>query len=146
MDEPWRRRRGFDRFDWCFFGINSGVVSHWLLTIYSVTAERTGTPWPLYVKQATWIGVGAVAFLVVSRIDYHKLARWSYLLYGFALLLLVVVLIGGRAVMGLNDGSLWAPWRFSLQNLSRYRFFWYWPFIIPPKRVGAGGIGSSSRR
>lgn len=100
MDEPWRRRRGFDRFDWCFCAIILALSGIGLLTIYSVTAERAGTQFPLYVKQAIWIGVGMLAFLAVSRIDYHKLARLSYLLYGFALLLLVVVLFGGKSSHG----------------------------------------------
>lgn len=99
-DEPWRHRRGFDRFDWCFCGIILALLCMGVLTIYSVTAEKAGTQFPLYVKQVIWIGVGALAFLVVSRIDYHKLARWSYLLYGLALLLLVVVLFSGKSSHG----------------------------------------------
>lgn len=100
IDEPWRRRREFDRFDWYFCAIILALSAIGVLTIYSVTAEKAGTQFPLYLKQAIWIGVGALAFLAVSRIDYHKLARWSFLLYGFALLLLVVVLFGGKASHG----------------------------------------------
>ena len=100
MDDHWSRRRGLDAFDGCFFGVILALASLGVLTIYSVTAEGTGNAFPLYWKQVTWVGVGTVAFLVVSRIDYHKLARWSYLLYGFALLLLVVVLFGGKSSRG----------------------------------------------
>ncbi|MYA29229.1 MAG: rod shape-determining protein RodA [Nitrospira sp. SB0672_bin_25] len=100
IDEPWRHRREFDRFDWSFCAIILALSAIGVLTIYSVTAEQAGTQFPLYLKQAIWIGVGALAFLAVSRIDYHKVARWSFLLYGFALLLLVVVLFGGKASHG----------------------------------------------
>ncbi len=100
IDEPWRHRREFDRFDWSFCAIILALSAIGVLTIYSVTAEQAGTQFPLYLKQAIWIGVGALAFLAVSRIDYHKLARWSFLLYGFALLLLVVVLFGGKTSHG----------------------------------------------
>lgn len=100
IDEPWRHRREFDRFDWSFCAIILALSAIGVLTIYSVTAEQAGTQFPLYLKQAIWIGVGALAFLTVSRIDYHKLARWSFPLYGFALLLLVVVLFGGKASHG----------------------------------------------
>lgn len=100
IDEPGRRRREFDRFDWYFCAIILALSAIGVLTIYSVTAEKAGTQFPLYVKQAIWIGVGTLAFLAVSRIDYHTLARWSFLLYGFALLLLVVVLFGGKASHG----------------------------------------------
>ncbi len=100
IDEPWRRRREFDRFDWYFCAIILALSAIGVLTIYSVTAGRAGTRFPLYLKQAIWIGVGALAFLAVSRIDYRTLARWSFPLYGFALLLLVVVLFGGKASHG----------------------------------------------
>ena len=112
MDEPWRRRRGFDRFDWSFCAIILALSAIGILTIYSVTAERAGTQFPLYVKQAIWIGVGMLAFLAVSRIDYHKLARWSYLLYGFALLLLVVVLFGGKSSHGAQRWIALGPFAF----------------------------------
>ncbi len=100
IDELWRRRREFDRFDWYFCAIILALSAIGILTIYSVTVERAGTQFPLYLKQAIWIGVGALVFLTMSRIDYHTLARWSSLLYGFALLLLVIVLFGGKASHG----------------------------------------------
>ena len=98
--DQWSRRPGLDVFDWCFCGTILALSSIGVLTIYSVTAEGAGHPFPLYWKQAIWIGVGTLAFLVASKIDYHKLARWSYLLYGFALLLLVVVLLSGKSSRG----------------------------------------------
>lgn len=100
IDEPWRRRREFDRFDWYFCAIILALSAIGVLTIYSVTAEKAGTQFPLYLKQSIWIGMGALAFLAVSRIDYRTLARWSFLLYGFALLLLMVVLFGGKSSHG----------------------------------------------
>ncbi len=100
IEQPWRRRREFDRFDWYFCAIILALSAIGVLTIYSVTAEKAGTQFPLYLKQAVWIGVGVLAFLTMSRIDYHTLARWSFLLYGFALLLLVVVLFAGKVSHG----------------------------------------------
>jgi len=100
MDEQWSRGPGLDLFDWCLCGIMLALASIGILTIYSVTAEGTGHPLPIYWRQAIWVGVGTFAFLLVSRIDYHKLAQWSYLLYGFALLLLVVVLFSGKSSRG----------------------------------------------
>ena len=98
--DQWSRRRGLDAFDWCFCGTILALSSIGVLTIYSVTAEGAGHQFPIYWKQAIWVGVGTLAFLAVSRIDYQKLARWSYLLYGFALLLLVVVLLSGKSSRG----------------------------------------------
>ena len=98
--DQWNRRRGLDAFDWSFCGTILALSSIGVLTIYSVTAEGPGTLFPIYWKQAIWVGVGTLAFLVMSRIDYQKLARWSYPLYGFALLLLVVVLFSGKSSRG----------------------------------------------
>ncbi len=100
MGEPWSRSRGLDGFDWCFCGIILALASIGILTIYSVTAEGAVGRFPVYVKQVIWVGVGSLAFLVVSSIDYHQLARWSYLLYALALLLLVVVLFSGKSSRG----------------------------------------------
>lgn len=105
MDKRWSRRRGpdargLDAFEWCYCGLILALSLMGILTIYSVTGEATGNQVPIYLKQAIWVGVGALAFLATSRIDYHKLARWSYVLYGFALLLLVVVLFGGKSSRG----------------------------------------------
>ena len=112
IDEPWRRRREFDRFDWYFCASILALSAIGVLTIYSVTAEKAGTQFPLYLKQAIWIGVGALAFLAVSRIDYRTLARWSFPLYGFALLLLVVVLFGGKASHGAQRWIAMGPLAF----------------------------------
>ena len=112
IDEPWRRRREFDRFDWYFCANILALSAIGVLTIYSVTAEKAGTQFPLYLKQAIWIGVGALAFLAVSRIDYRTLARWSFPLYGFALLLLVVVLFGGKASHGAQRWIAMGPLAF----------------------------------
>jgi rod shape determining protein RodA len=50
--------------------------------------------------------VGTLAFLVAAGIDYHKFARWSYLLYGVGLILLIVVLIVGKTSRG---SQRWIP-------------------------------------
>ncbi len=100
MGERWSRGLGLDAFDWCFFGVVFALASLGIFIIYSVTAGGAGARFPIYLKQAIWVGVGSLAFLVASRIDYHKLARWSYLLYGLALLLLLVVLFSGKSSRG----------------------------------------------
>lgn len=100
MGEPWIRRRRVDGFDWGFVGVILALVSIGLLTIASVTVGSAGSRFPIYAKQAVWIGVGSLAFLAMAALDYHKLALVSYLLYGLGLLLLVVVLFGGKSSRG----------------------------------------------
>ena len=53
-----------------------------------------------------WILVGTMALVVTSGIDYHKIARFSYVLYGLGLVLLVVVLVAGKSSRG---SQRWIP-------------------------------------
>ena len=85
-------RRGLDTFDWCFLGIIAAIVGIGILSIYSVTNSTSSTKFPIYLKQTTWMVVGILAFIVAAGIDYHKFARFSYLLYGMGLILLLVVI------------------------------------------------------
>jgi rod shape determining protein RodA len=50
--------------------------------------------------------VGSLAFLVAAGIDYHKFARFSYLMYGVGLILLIIVLISGKTSRG---SQRWIP-------------------------------------
>ena len=99
-------RRGPDTFDWCFLGVIMAIISMGILSIYSVTNPQSTTGFPIYLKQATWMVVGSLAFLVAVGIDYHKLARLSYLLYGIGLILLIIVLIAGKTSRG---SQRWIP-------------------------------------
>ncbi len=99
-------RRGLDTFDWCFLGVIMAIISMGILSIYSVTNPQSTTGFPIYLKQATWMVVGSLAFLVAVGIDYHKLARLSYLLYGIGLILLIIVVIAGKTSRG---SQRWIP-------------------------------------
>lgn len=99
-------RRGLDTFDWCFLGVILAIIFAGILSIYSVTKAQSTTGFPVYLKQAMWMVVGLLAFLVAAGIDYHKLARYSYLLYGIGLILLIIVLVGGKTSRG---SQRWIP-------------------------------------
>ncbi|MCA9476107.1 MAG: FtsW/RodA/SpoVE family cell cycle protein, partial [Nitrospira sp.] len=98
-------RRGLDAFDWCFLGVILAIISMGILSIYSVSNTDTSA-FPVYWKQTTWMGVGLVAFMVAAGIDYHRLVRWSYILYGLGLLLLILVVIMGKSSRG---SQRWLP-------------------------------------
>ncbi len=51
-------------------------------------------------KQLVYIGLGIVVMTVLSTIDYHKWQRWSFGLYIGNLLLLGLVMVGGRSALG----------------------------------------------
>ncbi|MDE3226851.1 MAG: rod shape-determining protein RodA [Nitrospirota bacterium] len=98
--------RELDRFDWQFLAVTAAILVLGVLSIYSVTYAQTGTGLPLYIKQVLWILVGCAAFVAMLAVDYHKIARWSYVLYGLILLLLAVVLMAGKTSRG---AQRWIP-------------------------------------
>ena len=106
MTQLHTQRNRFDVFDWCFLATILGIVSIGLLSIYSVTSSNPSRGMPIYFKQAIWAFVGLLAFIVMTGIDYHKLARFSYLFYVIGLLLLLVVLFAGKSSRG---SQRWIP-------------------------------------
>ena len=111
MGEHRLSHQGLDRVEWGFLGIIFALACFSILTLFSVAGEATGHQWPIYWKQVIWFGVGSAAFLVVSALDYRALARWSYLLYGVGLLLLVVVMFFGHGVRGAQRWLVLGPVR-----------------------------------
>src|SRR6266571_1790204 len=86
--------RSPDSFEWRFVLVALGILALGVISIYSVSPSTTPKgQTPLYAKQLTWILIGLVAFLAAVAIDYHKLARHAYILYGFTLVLLALVLV-----------------------------------------------------
>lgn len=60
-------------------------------------------------KQAFFAVVGVVGMLVISKIDYHILKKFTYWVFGICLVLLVIVLIfpAGDGGEGLNGAKRW---------------------------------------
>jgi len=98
--------RALDTFDWWFVSIVAAILSLGVLSIYSVTHQQPGTNFPMFVRQVIWIVCGIGAFLIMLSIDYHKIARLSYLLYGVVLVMLIVVLFMGKTSRG---AQRWIP-------------------------------------
>lgn len=95
-----------DRFDWRFLGLIAAILSLGVLSIYSVTSTLPGSGTPMYLKQLTWIVIGGAAFIAMLVMDYHKISRLAYILYGLLLVLLVVVLVAGKTSRG---AQRWIP-------------------------------------
>lgn len=51
-------------------------------------------------KQTIWIGISALAFVVIYSIDYTQWNRISIVLYGISMLLLLAVLVAGKEING----------------------------------------------
>ncbi len=97
-----RARRYLGSFDWSLFIPAVLLPLIGLAIIYSATV---GTPSAgAFQRQAMWLVIGLTVLLLAMMIDYHTLAEFSWVLYGFALTLLVLTLAFGRVV---NNSRSW---------------------------------------
>lgn len=91
-------------FDWLLLGLALALCATGLAAIYSATRGSGGET--THIRQMYWIGVGLVALLVISRIDYHKLIDSAPILYLCGLAGLVLVLFVGTTRHGTRG---WLP-------------------------------------
>jgi rod shape determining protein RodA len=119
-------RRLIKNFDWITFLIIISLAVIGIMTIYSATRSPLGTgehP-DFYLKQILWLLISTVVLFAVVSIDYIWFYRISYPLYGLGLLLLLIVLFGGRTSMGAQRWLSIGP--ISFQPSEFFRIF----FII----------------
>jgi len=93
-----------------------------ILSASSVAAlSNYGSTWYFFNRQFAWALVGAVAFVVAARVDYHAWRRAAPLLLGVSVALLIAVLIPSVGVM--VDGSRrwlgWGPMRVQPSELAK---------------------------
>lgn len=96
--------RGWDRFDYLLVAAALGLVGFGFALIYSGSSRDYDGPVASFAnpvaKQVVFAFAGLVAMVVVSKIDYHYLTHYSYLLYGIGLASLVAILAIGQTVDG----------------------------------------------
>jgi rod shape determining protein RodA len=68
------------------------------LFVYSATmanASSSVLPWydQIWVRQMIWYAMGIGAGVALCLVDYHSLARWSFVAYGVSIFFLLIVLI-----------------------------------------------------
>lgn len=93
-------RRLFANIDWTLIGLVLIISLLGIVNIYSATTPYKIVGEPYYLKQMYWLCFGMFISLAVCSLDYHLLEDFSYWTYGFAVFLLLVVLLFGRSSMG----------------------------------------------
>lgn len=92
------RYRSFRDIDWSLLVITLVLCGLGVLQIYSATAGTSlGNAW---WKQVIAIGIGLLAMLVISSIDYHTLLGHVPLLYGGSILLFLATYAVGALTFG----------------------------------------------
>lgn len=94
----------FRDYDWWLLTIVFSICGIGLVEIWSAThaSNLAGMQW----RQVSWIGMGVVAMLLLSRLDYHAVLDKAPILYVIGLVILVAVLAMGHTRFG---AKRWLP-------------------------------------
>ncbi len=116
----WIDRRLIQNFDWVMLALGLAIPILGLIVLYSAgyDADAVGqTLWPtsieirsqVFVKQGLYLAVGVAGLAMMLLVSPVLLGRYSYVVYGGVILLLVYVLFAGTVVNGsrrwINLGS-----------------------------------------
>ena len=115
------------RIDWLLLSAIAGLMAVGVAFVYSATMAHESssiTPWhaQFWVRQLIWCTAGVTAGVVVCLVDYHRLARWSYVGYWLAIVLLVLVFIIGKKVMGARRWIDLGPFSLQPSELTKIAF------------------------
>jgi rod shape determining protein RodA len=102
------RNNSTSNIDWLTLGIMCALIAIGWFMIYSVGYGKNGYSEDLVDfltktmigKQSIWIIISFVAFIFVMVVDWKIWSTFSYLIYGFAILLLVLVPFLGITIHG----------------------------------------------
>ena len=139
-------RRLIKNFDWITFLIVISLAIIGIMTIYSATRPPLGVgehP-DFYLKQILWLFISTAVLFVVVSIDYIWLYRISYPLYGLGLLLLLIVIFGGRTSMGAQRWLSIGP--ISFQPSEFFRIFFILVFSSYLTNMGRNSVDKISMK
>ena len=87
-------------FDWVMLLMLLLVGGMSLLNLYSSTYITGTGASSIFYKQLLFFAVGLVTILIMSFLDYHKIAKSGYVLYGIIMLLLLYTLLFVKSIAG----------------------------------------------
>jgi rod shape determining protein RodA len=91
-------------WDWPLIVVTCGLAVLGTLLVWAATEpslKQAGLDPHAYLKKAAlWAVLGLVLMFVTASIDYRRIRRWTPVLYGLSLLLLLAVLAVGQSVNG----------------------------------------------
>ena len=109
-----RRRSGLARafakggvarsWDWPLIFVTCGLTVLGTVLVWAATEpslRQAGLDPHTYLKKAAlWAFLGLILMFVTASIDYRRIRRWTPVLYGVSVLLLLAVLVAGQSVNG----------------------------------------------
>lgn len=113
------RRRLLDRLDVPTIAAAFALAAVGMTAIASATAEQSARA-GLWKAQLAWLGITALAAVVVIAVDYHIWAEFSLSLHGVAVALLIAVLLFGKEVGGNRSWLAVGPATFQPSELAKW--------------------------
>ncbi len=111
-------RRLITNIPWGLVGLVVVIALFGLSAVYSATYTASG-PSPLFTKQFLWMSIGVIVMFLMLLPDYHTVGRYAYVLYAVSLVLLVLVMVIGRAGMGAQRWLAIGPFAFQPSELAK---------------------------
>jgi rod shape determining protein RodA len=97
-------------WDWPLIFVTCGLTALGTVLVWAATEpslRQAGVDPHTYLKKAAlWAVLGLILMFITASIDYRRIRRWTPVLYGVSLLLLVAVLAVGQSV---NGAKAWIP-------------------------------------
>ena len=129
------KKSGSDYFDYNLLASVILLTCFGLVMLYSTSAYRAslgvnGNDMEYFGKQA---GISVAAFvmaLVISRIDYHFIAKFAYVIYAGSMVLLVATKFVGRTINGARRWIYIGPISFQTAELAKVAIILFIPVLI----------------
>ncbi|MDQ7815152.1 MAG: FtsW/RodA/SpoVE family cell cycle protein [Patescibacteria group bacterium] len=93
----------FSRYDWSLMFTSLMLVVIGFLSIYGINLSQA-TDFFQFKKQLLAVGLGLVAMVAISYLDYRHIMMSGWLVYAFGFILLILALIVGKSAHG---GGRW---------------------------------------
>ena len=97
-------------WDWPLILVTCGLTALGTVLVWAATEpslRQAGVDPHTYLKKAAlWAVLGLILMFITASIDYRRIRRWTPVLYGVSLLLLLAVLAVGQSV---NGAKAWIP-------------------------------------
>ena len=89
------REPKLDRLQLVALAVLMGIGTLFIYSATMANASSATLVWhdQIWVRQLVWYALGIGAGVALCLVDYHTLARWSYVAYGASIFFLVIVLI-----------------------------------------------------
>jgi rod shape determining protein RodA len=131
-------RRLLQNVDWTVLVAALAPVGMSAVTLMSLHVDRVGGG--VLWRQLSWLGMGLIALLVVSSLDYRRLVRMAPAIYIAGLAALVTVLVIGRTVSGARRWIGLGPFTFQPSELFKFAFVLMAVWLLTSRAARTGGL------